>query len=332
MRTPKCQDSDYIDFLVASPNAFSCTEAARVQPPMPQPPAHDSFTRLLQRLEPDPETLWSEARTLVVPNRGILVLDDSTLDKPSAKKIEPVTHHWSGKHHGVVRGINLITLLWTDGDRKIPCDYRVYEKADGLTKNDHFGAMIRIAKERGFAPKYVLFDGWYASLENLKRVRELGWLWATRLKHNRKVNPGGRGAVPLSSATISASGTVIHLVGYGPVRIFKLVAPDGDIEYRATNDLGMDEMSRQQMAEWSYAIENYHRDLKQCCGVERSQARSTRAQRNHIGMALRAFLRLEHYFFTTGISCYEAKRRVVREAVKKYLVKPLYCLPKPAIA
>jgi putative transposase len=35
-------------------------------------------------------------------------------------------------------GINLITLLWTDGDRKIPRDYRFYDKADGRTKNDHF--------------------------------------------------------------------------------------------------------------------------------------------------------------------------------------------------
>ena len=94
----------------------------------------------------------------------------------------------------------------------------------------------------------------------------------------------------------------------------------------------MGEMTCQQYAEWGYAIENYHRDLKQTCGVERSQARSARAQRNHIGMALRAFLRLEWNFFTTGISCYEAKKRVVREAVRTYLSEPLYGLPKQSIA
>ena len=332
MRAAKCRDTDYIDFLVASPNSFSCAEAARVQQPSPRAPAHDSFTRLLLRLEPDPETLWDEARGLVRPNAGALVIDDSTLEKPHAKGIELVTRHWSGKRHDVVRGINLITLVWTDGDRKLPCDYRIYDKADGRTKNDHFWEMMLIAKARGFAPEYVLFDGWYASLENLKQVRGLGWLWLTRLKHNRKVNPDGRGAVPLSAAEVAAAGTVIHLVGYGPVRVFKLVAPDGDIEYRATNDLGMGEMVRQQYAEWAYAIENYHRDLKQCCGVERSQARSARAQRNHIGLALRAFLRLEWHFFTTGVSCYEAKRRVVRDAVRSYLIKPLYGVPKASIA
>ena len=73
--------------------------------------------------------------------------------------------HWSGKHRKTVRGINLITLLWTDGDRKIPCDYRLYSKTDGKTKNYHFWEMMLMARGRGFSPKYVLFDSWYASLK-----------------------------------------------------------------------------------------------------------------------------------------------------------------------
>ncbi len=50
MNAPKCQPEDYIDFLVASPRVVSGTEAARVQPPQADPPAHDAFTRLLHRL------------------------------------------------------------------------------------------------------------------------------------------------------------------------------------------------------------------------------------------------------------------------------------------
>ena len=61
----KCRDTDYIDFIIASPKLFSCTEAAKVQPESLHPPAHDAFTRLLHRLEPDPEALWQEARPLV---------------------------------------------------------------------------------------------------------------------------------------------------------------------------------------------------------------------------------------------------------------------------
>jgi hypothetical protein len=107
---PKCRDIHYIDFLIASPKAFCCTEAAAVQPESHDAPAHDAFTRLLHRLEPDPQTLWEEAQFLVPRDGGLLVLDDSTLDKPHAKKIELVGRHWSGKHRSIVWGINLISM------------------------------------------------------------------------------------------------------------------------------------------------------------------------------------------------------------------------------
>ena len=59
-------------------------------------------------------------------------------------------------------------MVWTDSDRVVPCDYRASDKAtDGLTKNDHFLAMLRQAKDRGFEPACVLFDSWYSGLENL---------------------------------------------------------------------------------------------------------------------------------------------------------------------
>ena len=96
---PKCIDTDYINFIIASPKLFSCTEAAKVQADIPQSPAHDAFTRLLNRLEPDPAALWEEAQPMVHRKGGMLVLDDSTLDKPYAKAIDLVTRHWSGKHH-----------------------------------------------------------------------------------------------------------------------------------------------------------------------------------------------------------------------------------------
>src|SRR5215203_1535814 len=158
MNPPRVQPEDYIDFLIATPKAASGTEAARVQPQKPHAPAHDAFTRLLHRLEPDAETLWLEARTQVDLLEGVLVLDDSVLDKPYAKHIDLVGRHWSGKHHAVVQGINLVSLLWTDGDRHIPCDYRVYHKGtDARTKNDHFADMIRTAYARGFKPRRVAF-------------------------------------------------------------------------------------------------------------------------------------------------------------------------------
>lgn len=322
MNPPRVKAEDYIDFLIATPKAASATEAGRVQPERPGCPAHDAFTRLLHRLEPDPATLWEEARPQVVLDDGILVVDDSVLDKPHARSIELVGRHWSGKHHRVVQGIDLVSLLWTDGDRHIPCDYRIYHDAEEATKNDHFQAMIRAAHERGFRPRCVAFDGWYASLENLKLLRGFGWTWLTRLKANRLVNKDRQGERPLSRTEIAASGTEVWLKGYGLVKVYKIVAPDGDIAYWATSDLTMGEMTRQQYGEYSWAIENYHRGIKQCTEVERCQARSAQAQSNHIGLALRAFLRLEFHSFTHGVSWVEAKTAIIRDAVRAYLAHP----------
>ena len=96
MNRPKCNEYDDINVLIATPRNYSCLEAARVQPPQENPPAHDSLNRLLYRLPPDPQKLWQESHPFVDTQRGILVIDDSTLDKPYAKKIEWVTRHWSG--------------------------------------------------------------------------------------------------------------------------------------------------------------------------------------------------------------------------------------------
>lgn len=332
MNAPRCTELDYINFLVATPRTCTCTEAARVQPETPKAPAHDSFTRLLHRLEPDAQTLWIEAEPLVKKSSGVLVIDDSTLAKLYARKIDLVTRHWSGKYRDVISGINLITLLWTDGDRKIPIDYRIYSKADGKTKNDHFWEMMLMAKGRGFTPEFVLFDGWYASLENLKQIRRHGWRWVTRLKGNRTVTPEDRITRTLDEVPLGAEGKVVHLRGYGLIRVFRTDDPNGVAEYWASSDLGLEAAMRQSCAELSFAIENYHRDLKQNCGVERCQVRSERAQRNHIGFSLRAFLRLEWHFFTTGVSGFEAKLRIIRKAVQGYLKNPGFRLPKPSSA
>ena len=150
MNKPKVAAEEYIPFLVASPVAVSGTEAARVHAgPLV---AHDAYTRLLHRLEPEAASLWQEAQGLSRPRAGSLVLDDTTLDKPYARHMGLATRHWSGKHHAVVSSINLLTLLWSDGRALAPVDYRFYDKeTDEPTKNDHLQHLLHVAQQRGFA-------------------------------------------------------------------------------------------------------------------------------------------------------------------------------------
>ena len=333
MNAPRCTSEDYIQFLLATPRVCSATEAARVQPDRPDAPAHDAFTRLLHRLEPDPTALWEEVRPLLrTTGGGILVLDDTVLDKPFARHMGLVGHHWSGRHKRVVRGIDLVTLLWTDGDALWPCDYRLVQPAQTATKNDLFREMLAVAQTRGFAPRCVVFDAWYSGKENLKAVRACGWHFLTQVRCNRRVNPDRTGNRPIEQCDSAATGTVVHREGFGLVRAFRIVATDGDTEHGITNDLGMDEQVRLGYAERAWGIEEYHRGLKQYTGVDRCQVRMSRGQRVHIGCAIRAFVRLEWHRFTTGVSWFAAKLGIIREAVRNYLARPAYRLPIPATA
>ena len=192
----------------------------------------------------------------------MLVVDDSTLDKPYAKKMALVHRHGSGKHHAVVEGINLITLLWSEGDRHVPLDYRIYDKAgDTLTKNDHFRTLLETAHTRGLVPECVVFDSGYSSLENLKPIRAWDWVWLNRLKANRLVNPDRTGARPVAPVDTDAHGQVVHLKGYGLIRLFLIVTPDGDKDYWATNDLNMKALTRVRFASYAWTIETYHRGI-----------------------------------------------------------------------
>jgi putative transposase len=334
MNSPRCTEQDYIDFLVATPKVATCTEAARVQPDKPKAPAHDAFTRLLHRLEPDRSTLWEEVRPFVHLKGGVLMLDDSILDKFYAHHMGLVSRFWSGKHRRVVQGIDLVSLVWSDGDGLWPTDYRIVDPADGkkVTKNDFFRAMLDTAEKRGFAPECVTFDSWYSSKENLKAILAKKWRFLTQVRCNRRVNLNRQGNRPINELPISAAGTVVHLEGVGLIKAFRIEATNGHTEYWITNDLEMDELTRQKYADMAWGIEEYHRGLKQFCGVERCQVRLPRAQRNHIGLSIRTFLRLEYHRFTTGVSWFEAKFDIIREAVRSYIALPLYSLPSTPTA
>ena len=266
---------------------------------------------------------------------GVLVGDDTTLDKPYAREIELVTWHGRGKPGAprarVVRGINLVSLVWSDGTARIPCDFRVYDKpVGGKPKHEPFRDMVQAAHSRGLRPAYVLCDSGYRGLDHLKYVRQLGVAWLTRLQSHRQVNPDDSGHVAIRDRAIPPQGQQVHLRGYGFVRGCRTGADNGRAAYWASRDLDLNPTRRQELAPQAWAIEDYHRGLKQCCGVARAQVRAASAQIAHMGFALRAFLRLEYHRLRTGLNWYAAQAAIVRTAVRPYLANPFCAAPSTA--
>lgn len=156
---------------------------------------------------------------------------------------------------------------------------------------------------------------WYSSLNNLKAVRSHGWIWVTTLRKNRIVNHH----VALESLAIPEEGLYVHLRGYGWVTVFKFVAKNGRIDYVTTNKTKPTRDYLESIMKQRWSIEVYHRELKQTCRLERCQARTGRAQRNHIFLALSAWVEKHKRRLTQQLTFYQQQWDVIKTAISQHM-------------
>jgi len=319
MQYQKCSLELYVDFLISSQKQFSGVELSKVSP---QEMAHDSVSRWLSQEKLTPKIVWQQSQMMVDKESGYLIIDDTVLDKPYSQNMALVKKQYSGKHHGIVKGIDLVNMIWTDGSKMIPVDYRIYDPTrDDKTKNDHAREMLKSQEKRGFKPLYVLMDAWFTSVDNLKAIRSKNWNWIGALKSNRLVSIT-QGSY-LSVSELDWASKHVHKVwlkAYGFVLVSKIVTQNSDITYLATNDLSLENLKTfKNHYDQRWTIETFHRGIKQCCGVEKCYAVKERSQRNHILCAFLAFLKLEWERIQNSISWYEQKLSITRVSVTAYL-------------
>jgi hypothetical protein len=119
--------------------------------------------RFLLREQYEPKDLFDEIKLKINLVGGILSGDDTVIDKPHSepKITELIGYYYSGRHHRAVKGIQLITLYYTDSSGKsVPVNYRIYNKREGKTKNDYLREMIAEVLIWGLSPKTVTTDSW----------------------------------------------------------------------------------------------------------------------------------------------------------------------------
>jgi SRSO17 transposase len=261
-----------------------------------------------------------------------LIIDDSVQNKQYSKAIDLVKRQYSGAVGGLVRGIGVVNLVHTDGKDHYPIDYRIYaNEADGKTKNDHFKDMlINVVANKQIKAKTVLFDSWYAAWDNLKLINTLQLIFYTTLKNNRLVSPSiEEGYVHLESIDWTderlTQGVIVKLKKVPfKVKLFKLVATNGDIDWIITNDL--DETLTTQVVETKnnlrWKVEEFHRELKQLTGSEKCQCRKARSQRNHLGCCYHVWLSLKVWASKTKITLYQARTCLFSDYLRTALRSP----------
>ncbi len=139
--TAKCNLGTYTLFLLAESKYSGCTRLAEILEGL----SHDSVNRFLLRQRYEPKDLFDEVKPHLNLIGGTLSGDDTVVDKPYSdpKLTELIGYFRSGKHHRVVKGIQLITLDYTDlSGKSVPLNYRIYNKQEGKTKNDYLREMI----------------------------------------------------------------------------------------------------------------------------------------------------------------------------------------------
>jgi len=317
MTKSKCSLDLYTKFLIANHNRYSGVELSKTSEVSL---SHDSVSKWLREKDFNEADLWNHVSTMIHKKKGYLIVDDSVLDKRFSRNNELVGRHWSGNEHRIICGIDLVNLVWTDGEACIPCDYRIYEseKKGKKTKNEHFRDMLDTAKKRGFKPSYILADCWYGSVENMKYIRDYHWKFIFGLKENRLVSITKH--VYVAVADLDWSNTLLQKVWlkeFGYVLVAKLVVTNGDIRYVVTNDLSLiDTTTLAHHNDHRWKIETFHRGIKQTTGIEKCYSVLERSQRNHIFASFVAFIKLEHKRLKEHVSWYEQKAVYSRIGVR----------------
>lgn len=326
----KVTKKHYVEFLVHTPVNYTSSNLASHLDNV----SHDAVSDFLSREKATSRQIWELAEKIINnKDDGFLIVDDSVQDKNYSQKTELVRPQYSGTTHSIVRGIGVINLVHYQKDSGFnPIDYRLYSPdQDGKTKNEHAREMITKAKsEKNITAKTVLMDSYYASVDNLKLINRLGLFFVTQLKSNRCIS-------------LSKKGGYIHLadIEWTPerlqfglsvklkelpfrVQLFKVTAPNGDIDWVVTNHpekTSSDVIQEENTIRWK--IEEMHRELKQLTGTEKCQSRKLRSQRNHISYCYQAWFALKKKAREVGETAYAIHNGLYSEFLKAVLKNPV---------
>jgi len=107
------------------------------------------------------------------------------------------------------------------------------------------------------------------------------------------------------------------------VQRFKVVTPNGDIDWIITNSaasLTTDDVQDVDTKRWQ--VEQLHRELKQLTGIEKCQCRKQHAQRNHIACCYQAWLAIKLKAQSLGKTLYALVNDLLYEFLRAELRDP----------
>jgi len=262
--------------LLCTEGKFSCLKSAENIEKV----SHDKLTRFLSFFDEKPQI---DIKSL--PKGGKIIVDDTSLSKIYAKSIEGIRWVYCSTLNKAIKGYTVVKIIYVYGNEIYNLEDIIWQKEDG-TKNQIVRKKLIEYYEAGLEPEIVLFDLWYAASETFNLLNDFGWKYLCLTKRNRNFN-GKR---------------VDEHKYYGGKSLYGKARGIGHIvqvakhckRYIITN-LETPIMSHTGWMRYAkrWIIETIFRDLKSFLHFEQCEARTLKAQKNHIDCCMDTYLFLK---------------------------------------
>jgi hypothetical protein len=176
----------YTDYLLST---FGYATATGLSELVNGQVSHDQITRFLSEEEYTSKDLWQEVKATVRKverDDAVLILDDTVQEKPYTDENEVMCWHYDHSKGKAVQGFNLLNCVYHVGEMSIPvafelirkpveyCDLKTHKRkrASLVTKNELIRSMLEVCLKNKLKFRFVLFDIWFSSKENLSHIKE----------------------------------------------------------------------------------------------------------------------------------------------------------------
>ncbi|MCB9352411.1 MAG: transposase [Lewinellaceae bacterium] len=340
----------YSDYLISS---FRMATATGLSELLGGAFSHDQISRFLGQELFTQKDYWKCVKPLVRKIQhplGVIKVDDTIEEKPHSTENEIICWHWDHSKKpkaGHVKGINILNFLYQSplgqqGHISVPVAFEIVKKTEPyldaksgkvkkrspVTKNEMLRERLYILHKYNKVPfRYVLWDTWFSSKENLAFVHyQLEKYFIGAIKSNRTAALNVEDKLAGKFDKISELGLqtgqaiTVWLKGTDfPVLLTKQVFTNKDGStgelHLVTNDLELDAQAISTTYETRWGVEVFHKSLKQNVGLEKSPTKHEISQSNHVFAAMIAWTKLELLSLKEQTNHFALKTRVYVKAL-----------------
>ena len=252
--------------------------------------------------------MWSFIKPFlrsVEKDSSVLIVDDTILEKPYTDESEINTYHYDHSKGRSIKGINVVNLIHETEGTRLPISMSIVHKDKLVEENGKQYRKSSKTKNELFRKQFIM-----------------------PLKVNRKVslhdssNPENREYVSVESLKLQEDKPVkVWLKGYSkPLLLAKQVFKNKDkstgILYLVASDLTASYSCMTIAYQRRWAVETYHRSLKNNTSVCASPTKTIKTQCNHIYASVMAFVKLEVISIKKAVSQYALKSQLYLKGIQ----------------